>query len=270
MRDDGPVTEGGAGRPDDDLVLTGGNMSVVVRRGDAVHRTAGPWTPTVHRLLDHLHGHGVDFLPRPLGMDDEGREVLTFLPGAVPTYPLPPCVWSEEVLRTTGEWLARVHAASAGFDTTAATWQLPGHEPAEVICLNDVAPYNMVFDDAGRLTGWIDVDAASPGPRAWDLAYLAHRLMPLTGEADTGAGPPDLHRCRRRLASLCEAYAGAGDEVVVTPAEVVITAVTRLADLARFTADRAAAGAQHVASHVGLYQRDAAWICTYADELSGG
>ncbi len=56
--------------PDDDSVqwdvssepevaLAGGNMSDVVRRGQGVHRTAGPWTPTIYRLLDHLHAHGV-------------------------------------------------------------------------------------------------------------------------------------------------------------------------------------------------------------------
>ena len=42
-----------------EVALAGGNMSDVVRRGQGVHRTAGPWTPTIYRLLDHLHAHGV-------------------------------------------------------------------------------------------------------------------------------------------------------------------------------------------------------------------
>ncbi|WP_369828729.1 phosphotransferase [Cryobacterium sp. M91] len=37
------------------------------------------------------------------------------------------------------------------------------------MCLNDVDPYNMVFQD-GHITGLIDVEMASPGPRIWDLA----------------------------------------------------------------------------------------------------
>ena len=97
--------------PDDDEVLTGGNSSAVSRRGSAVHRTAGPWTPTVHRLLEHLHSRGVTFLPRPLGFDEQGREVLTHLPGAVPSYPMPAHVWAPTVLATVGWWLADVHAA---------------------------------------------------------------------------------------------------------------------------------------------------------------
>jgi hypothetical protein len=54
----------------DEEVLAGGNCTAVSRRGEAVHRTAGPWTRTVHRLLEHLHARGVRFLPRPLGHDE--------------------------------------------------------------------------------------------------------------------------------------------------------------------------------------------------------
>ena len=135
-----------------EITLTGGNMNAVVRRGDTVHRTAGPWTPTIHRLLDHLADAGIDCLPRPLGLDEQGREMLTYLPGIVPTYPLPSWVWTDRVLAETGALLARIHQASTTFDRSDAVWQLPAHEPDEVICLNDMAPYNMVFDDDHQLT----------------------------------------------------------------------------------------------------------------------
>ena len=58
--------------------------------------------------------------------------------------------------------------------------------------------------------------------------------------------------------------------MVVAPAEVVSMAVTRLGDLVRFTADRAVAGAAHVASHAALYDCDADWITAHADRLAGG
>lgn len=60
-----------------EMLLPGGNMTAVVRRGTAVHRTAGAWTPTIHRLLDHLNARGITWLPRALGVDEYGREVLT-------------------------------------------------------------------------------------------------------------------------------------------------------------------------------------------------
>jgi hypothetical protein len=44
---------------DQEIVLTGGNMTPVVRVGDTVRRSAGPWTPTIHALLRHVANPGV-------------------------------------------------------------------------------------------------------------------------------------------------------------------------------------------------------------------
>lgn len=261
----------------DDEVLTGGGSSAVSRRGNAVHRSAGPWTPTVHRLLEHLHARGVTFLPRPLGWDEQGREVLTHLPGTVPSYPMPAQVWSPAVLATVGRWLADVHAASrsflaaprgAGQEGDEPVWQQPVREPAEVVCLNDVAPYNAVFDDDGGLTGWIDVDTAAPGPRAWDLAHAAYRFVPLSGVDGHGSGAPDTTRQRRRLAALCQAYATAGDEVVVTPADVLAALGPRLEALADDAAARHAAGAAHLEGHAEHYRAEAAWLAAHRAALA--
>jgi hypothetical protein len=60
-------------------LLTGGHLNPVVRVGDTVRRTPGPWTPAVHLLLEHLERSGFDGAPRVLGFDDQGREVLSFL-----------------------------------------------------------------------------------------------------------------------------------------------------------------------------------------------
>ncbi|MBF5082630.1 AAA family ATPase [Quadrisphaera sp. INWT6] len=258
----------------DDEVLTGGNSSAVSRRGCAVHRRAGPWTPTVHRLLEHLHSRGTTFLPRPLGFDEQGREVLTHLPGTVPSYPVPAHVWAPAVLATVGRWLAEVHAASRDFLARPAgageelVWQQPAREPVEVVCLNDVAPYNAVFDDDGGLTGWIDVDTAAPGPRARDLAHAAHRFVPLSGVDGHGSGAPDLARQRRRLAALCQAYATAGDEVVITPADVLAALEPRLEALADDAAARHAGGAAHLEGHAEHYRTEAAWLASHAEELA--
>jgi hypothetical protein len=65
--------------------LPGGNVSAgVVRVGDTVRRPAGPHTPAVHALLVYLHAAGFEGAPRPLGVDERGREVLSFIPGTVP------------------------------------------------------------------------------------------------------------------------------------------------------------------------------------------
>ena len=258
---------GDGGADEQELALAGGNMSTVVRRGQAVHRTAGPWTPTIHRLLNHVRSRGITWLPQPLGLDEHGREVLTYLPGTVPNDPMPPWVWFHRALADVAGRLADFHQASATFDVTGAVWQIPAHEPVEVICLNDVAPYNMVFDEIHQLTGLIDIDTASPGSRIWDLAYLAYRLVPLTTADDTGAGVLSMAVRRRRLRQLCQSYAAAGDRIDLPAQDVLRIAVHRLEDLAAFTARRAADGADQVAAHVPLYRADATWIEQHLQDL---
>ena len=46
--------------------------------GDTVRRPAGPWTPAVHALLHHLEAAGFEAAPRALGLDSEGREVVSY------------------------------------------------------------------------------------------------------------------------------------------------------------------------------------------------
>jgi phosphotransferase family enzyme len=242
--------------------LTGGNMAGAVRVGDSVHRDAGLWTATIHRLLRHLHAHGVAWLPQPIGLDKDGREIVSYLPGIVPQDPIPDWVWADAVLSAAAERLAAVHDATSGFDVQAGVWQLPVHQPVEVVCHNDFAPYNFVFDEDHTLTGVIDWDTASPGPRVWDLAYLAYRLVPLSDPANRDGLGSDLSERRRRLVLLCHAYSRG-----LTPAAVATTAVTRLHDLADFTATRAATGATHVAGHVKLYRDDAAWLSAHLTDL---
>ncbi|MFF3853542.1 hypothetical protein [Micromonospora sp. NPDC002575] len=47
---------------------------------DRVYRPAGWWTPTVHALLEYLHGVGFTCIPKPFGVVD-GTEVLGFIEG---------------------------------------------------------------------------------------------------------------------------------------------------------------------------------------------
>lgn len=241
--------------------LPGGSMGGAVRVGATVRRSADAWSPTIQRLLRHLREQGLTWVPVPLGRDERGRDSVRYLPGVVPQYPLPTWVWHDDVLVDAGRCLARLHDAGLTFDTTDATWQIPAHVPAEVICHNDFAPYNMVFTD-GRLTGVIDWDTASPGPRVWDLAYLAYRLVPLTDPANDDAIPSDLAERGRRLRALCHAY---GHDL--HPADVLPVVVERLGELADFTWTRADGGAAELRSHVDLYRRDAAWTGRHADRL---
>src|SRR5437868_6676408 len=79
-------------------MLTGGNMAgEVILIGRAVHRRAGPWTPAVHDLLRHLEQVGFGGVPGALGTDEDGREVLTYVPGEV-AHPRPSPSLRERVM----------------------------------------------------------------------------------------------------------------------------------------------------------------------------
>lgn len=170
---------GGDGRPAE-IPLLGGNVSTVVRVGDTVRRSAGPWTPAVHAWLRHLERADFEAAPRALGMDEQGREILTFLEGDVFSYPAPDVVWSDQTLAAVAVLTRRLHEAAAGFTAPeGARWRrLPGAPDGPVICHNDIAPYNTVFR-AGRPAAFIDWDFSAPGPPAWDLAWIAWHYIPL-------------------------------------------------------------------------------------------
>lgn len=65
-------------------VLKGGNVNHIVRMANTVRRPLGYWSPNVHELLKHLEQQGYEGAPKFLGIDDSGREILTFIPGEVP------------------------------------------------------------------------------------------------------------------------------------------------------------------------------------------
>ncbi len=230
-------------------VLAGGNSTVVTRRGATVRRGAGPWTPAVHAFLGVLRDAGIAGVPAALGTDEQGRELLAYVPGEAAHYPLPAWVWDRSILQDAGTLLRRIHDASTGLAGAGLEWQLPTHQPAEVICHNDVAPYNMIFR-AGRLAGIIDFDTSSPGPRIWDFAYLAYRLMPL-GENGGAAAPAGTERLSR-LDALLQAYGLAFEQQAVFE-----TMAVRLAELADYTDARAAAtGRADLLDHSAMYRRD--------------
>lgn len=169
----------------DEEILAGGNVNRVVRIGGTVRRATGHWSANIHALLQHLHSEGFSGAPRFLGIDDAGREILTFVPGEVAgdRYPdLPQYMWSDDALVALAVLLRNYHDATRGFRLLAArgSWQLsyPDVQQHEVICHNDATLYNVVFRN-GLPVALIDFDMAGPGPRLWDIAYAAYNAVPL-------------------------------------------------------------------------------------------
>ncbi|WP_198676247.1 phosphotransferase enzyme family protein [Kribbella monticola] len=198
-------------------VLTGGNVSgAVVRIGSTVRKPATIATPGVEAVLEHLASVGFEAAPRTLGRDDEGRHVVEYIPGALADT-LPPFTTTE--LHRLGRLIHDLHDAMSDFHPPpGVSWDVAIPDPTggELICHNDLAPWNLVID--GDRWVFIDWDGAGPGSRLWDLGYVAHGFVPFhqDGEVATDAG---------RLRALVDGYGLNDEERLAFPA--LIEAHTR-------------------------------------------
>jgi Phosphotransferase enzyme family len=190
--------------------LAGGNAGGAVLVDGTVRRAAGAWTPAVHALLEHLHQRGFERAPRPLGFDEHGREVLTYLPGVTvgDQKPWPLWVHADATLVEVADWLREYHRAVTDFvPPSGSVWRLGGHwTTGQVICHNDAAPYNAAWHD-GQLSGFFDWDFAGPALPEWDLAFTAFAWVPLHARHVVGAeGFTAFDDRRRRLEVLLARY----------------------------------------------------------------
>ncbi len=68
-----------------EIPLSGGRVTQgVMRVGNTVRRPVNPRSPFIHSVLLHLEKKGIACVPRYLGQDEKGREVITFLSGICP------------------------------------------------------------------------------------------------------------------------------------------------------------------------------------------
>lgn len=187
--------------------LEGGRVNQIVRRGQTIHRPAGVWTPTIHKLLAHVRARGFLAVPQPLGFAAVGQEIVSYIPGEVSNYPLSAAAASTEALISAAELLQAYHKTSASFLSQLQgheRWMLPARTPAEVICHGDYAPYNVVLQGC-QAVAIIDFDTAHPGPSVWDIAYALYRWAPLTHPNNPdgwGAEPQQI----KRASMFCDAY----------------------------------------------------------------
>jgi hypothetical protein len=190
-----------------EIPLRGGiaNRDLVVRKGDTVRRPQRETSSATHALLEYLDRVGFDGSPRFLGVDAEGREVLSFISGEAVTPPFPGWALTDSALRSVAELLRRYHEAIAGFDARPYRW--PPSPPApyqgSLICHNDPNLDNVVFRD-GRAVALIDFDLASPAAPIWDVACAVRLWSPLRSDVfitDSRRG-----KTLQRLRTFVQAY----------------------------------------------------------------
>ena len=179
------------------------------RRADVVYREAGPWSGTVLALLRHLEDAGFAGSPRVVGSGfaDDGREMVSYLPGASPQ----PYAWSEDAVAGVGELLRDLHAAAATFvpppDAVWKAWfgrELPGSRPVIGHC--DTGPWNFIARD-GKPAALVDFEFAGPVDAVQELAQAAWLNAQLhDDDVAERHGLPDLAARARQLRLILDGY----------------------------------------------------------------
>jgi hypothetical protein len=188
-----------------EVPLPGGFINCVVRIDDTVRRPTGAGSGFVQELLGLFEQTGWTGAPRFLGIDEQDRQILQYLPGHVAWEPVqPPQISDEQSLIAMARLVRQFH------DLTAGTALAGDHE---VICHNDLSPKNTVYQNQGaglRPVAFIDWDLAAPGARIHDLAHVCWQYL--------GLGSPDVSAldAAPKLRLICDAY-GLADRSELVP-----------------------------------------------------
>src|SRR5271156_2106642 len=125
-----------------EIQLHGPNdLSKVFLVDGTIRRDFNFWTPTIHALLRHLERVGFDGAPRVIGIDERGREMLSFIDGAVPEWPRR--AWnfrSRRALIEVAQLIRGFHDASVSFAAPMdPQWRglVGAPTSGDVICHND-------------------------------------------------------------------------------------------------------------------------------------
>lgn len=171
-----------------EIVLKGGiaNAGAVTRVGDTVRRPAASNLETIHRLMTHLRQNGCDFVPEPIGVDDQGREMLAWIPGESAFEPWPDWLADTDLLQSVAEAQQRIHAAAESFEAPPdAEWApaagdyFPPGSAGTLVCHNDLSVTNVVVDPArSKVVGVIDWDFSRPVNRLFDIMITARHWVP--------------------------------------------------------------------------------------------
>jgi len=221
-------------------ILTGGSMNQVVKIDGNIHKTA-KGSPMVREYLMYLEEAGMSGVPRFLGIDEQEREIFSYLPGKTmgPDYPADhPCLHSDQAVQDMAQFMRKLHDVSVGFLPRAleSGWINPYFPsgPYETICHGDAAIWNFVFVN-DRVAGLFDFDQAYPGGRYWDLAStISMAAFPFYYDYE-----PAKHaeQATHQIKLFFEAYGVPCPKNLI---EIVIDRIQR--DFCEDTAARAAAG----------------------------
>ena len=188
-RDDLPRrTSSGDSRSE--IPLSGGRLTPgIVRVGDTVRRPQKSNAAFVHDLLLFLEKQGYRFAPRFFGIDEQGREILSYFEGH--TVEGSGSGLSDALLRQAARVIRGLHDITAGSRLA---------QDREIVAHHELGPHNTIFHE-NQVVGLIDWDDAAPGTRLRDLANAIYNYVDVGHWANQTAGEQ-----ARRIRLMCAAY----------------------------------------------------------------
>lgn len=172
----------------------------------------------MHDYLHWLESEGLGGIPHVSGLDEDGREIVSYVEGR--GVPVDDEVVLDEVLVEAVTWLREFHDIADDYAPGPRIWRQSGDvpvdlEPGQIICHNDPGAYNWIIQ-SGHFVAMIDWDLAGPGDPIDDLAFLCWTGIPLYR-------PIQDAEVIRRLDLVVDTYGGPGP---MTLLKAVVTRMT--------------------------------------------
>jgi len=90
------------------------NKDYIIKNG-YVYRPKGIWTKNVHKFLHYLPNNGFSAAPLPVGFDELGNEIVTYIPGNTGGFPSNANLKSNNILTSAAKLLRKLHNVSTEF-----------------------------------------------------------------------------------------------------------------------------------------------------------
>ncbi len=211
-----------------EVPLLGGDLTEgLVRVGETVRRPRIAESDLIEALLLYLQRCRFDGAPRFLGIDDAGRQVLSFVHGEVAGRPWPDWVADDQRILSVARLVRRYDDAAQGFglppvpaaavDPGPAGIPASTMGPATFVGHMDICPENVVFRD-GQAWALIDFDLARPTNRLREVCSMLLWWAPLMPAQDREGSVRHLD-VFARAALMVSAYGLAkADRALIAPA----------------------------------------------------